>query len=159
MIQAESAINYIAEGPAPSAQLMARWQRFLAFDYGSARTGVASGNRLLRQATPQRSVQAKGDARWPLIAQALAQWQPDALVVGVPWHPDGAAHDNTRAAQRFARQLQGRFGLPVMCVDERYSTTEALALQREGHLAGPHARDTDSAAACIILEQFLRSLP
>ena len=70
-------------------------------------------------------------------------------MVGIPVHPDGVAHDNTRRAQRFSRQLQGRFGLPVFEVDERYSTTEALQ-------AG--ARDADAAAACIILEQFLRNL-
>ena len=80
----------------------------------------------------------------------MQEWQPDALVVGVPFHPDGAAHENTRRAQRFARQLRARFGLPVYEVDERYSTTEA-------HAAG--ARDADAAAAAIILEQFLRSLP
>ena len=79
----------------------------------------------------------------------MAEWQPDALVVGVPFHPDGAEHENTRRARRFARQLRARFDLPVYEVDERYSTTEALS-------AG--ARDADAAAAAIILEQFLRSL-
>lgn len=128
----------------------ARFQQFLAFDFGRKRTGVASGNRLLGTATPQATIAAQGDARLAQIAMRIREWQPDALVVGVPWHPDGAPHENTRAAQRFARQLHGRFGLPVYEVDERYSTTEALA-------AG--ARDADAASACIILEQFLRSLP
>ena len=123
---------------------------FLAFDYGLKRTGVASGNRLTRTATAQASIHAEGDARWLRIADQIAQWQPDALVVGVPLHPDGAEHENTRRARRFARQLRGRFGLPVFEVDERYSTTEA-------HADG--ARDADAAAAAIILEQFLRSLP
>ena len=95
-------------------------------------------------------MQAEGDARFVAIAKVLREWQPDALVVGVPFHPDGQAHENTRRARRFARQLHGRFQLPVFEVDERYSTTEALA-------AG--AKDADAAAACIILEQFLRSLP
>jgi putative Holliday junction resolvase len=85
-----------------------------------------------------------------MVRQRIDEWQPDALVVGVPYHPDGAAHENTARAQRFARQLRGRFGLPVFEVDERYSTTQALA---QG------ASDPDAAAACIILEQFLRSLP
>ena len=125
-------------------------QTFLAFDFGLKRTGVASGNRLLRSAEPRGTVRAEGDARWPLLEKHIRDWQPDALVVGVPFHPDGASHDNTQRARRFARQLQGRFGLPVFEVDERYSTTEALQ-------AG--ARDADAAAACIILEQFLRSLP
>jgi putative holliday junction resolvase len=79
----------------------------------------------------------------------IAQWQPDALVVGVPFHPDGAEHDNTRRARRFARQLHGRFALPVHEVDERYTTTEAAA-------AG--ARDLDAASAAIILDQYLRDL-
>jgi len=126
-----------------------RYQTFLALDFGLKRTGFAVGNRLLRTAQPQGTVVAQGDARFALIAKHLKEWQPDALVIGVPFHPDGAAHENTTRARRFGRQLHGRFGLPVFEVDERYSTTEALS---DG------ARDADAAAACIILEQFLRSL-
>ncbi len=125
-------------------------QTFLAFDFGTKRTGVAYGSLLLGRATPQSTVRAQGDARFALIAVRIREWQPDALVVGVPLHPDGAPHDNTARAQRFARQLHGRFGLPVFEVDERYSTAEALG-------SGSDA-DPDAGAACIILEQFLRSL-
>jgi len=123
---------------------------FLAFDYGTRRVGVATGNSLLRRAQALTTVQAGGDARFAAIARLIDEWRPDALVVGVPFHPDGAAHDNTRRARAFGRQLHGRFRLPVHEVDERYSTTEALS-QR--------AADADAAAAAIILEQFLRSLP
>jgi putative Holliday junction resolvase len=122
----------------------------LAFDFGTKRTGVASGNLITRSATPQPTIAALGDARFVQIAQRIREWAPQALVVGVPYHPDGAPHDNTVRAQKFARQLRGRFGLPVFEVDERYSTTEALA---------SGAKDADAASACIILEQFLRSLP
>jgi putative Holliday junction resolvase len=128
----------------PAAQ-----QTFLALDFGLKRTGVAVGNRLLRQAQPRPTIRAEGDARFEKIALLLQEWQPDALVVGVPFHPDGAPHENTVRAQKFARQLRGRFGLPVHEVDERYSTTEALA---DG------APDADAGAACVILEQFLRTL-
>jgi putative holliday junction resolvase len=128
----------------------AQFQTFLAFDFGLKRTGVAVGNRLLRTATPQSTIRAEGDARLAEAAARVKEWQPDALVVGVPFHPDGASHDNTARARKFARQLRARCGKPVYEVDERYSTTEALA-------AG--ARDADAASACIILEQFLRSLP
>jgi putative Holliday junction resolvase len=123
---------------------------FLAFDFGTRRIGVASGNTLLRQGTPLRTLGAERDARFLAIGKLIEEWQPDALVVGVPFHPDGAAHDNTRRAQAFARQLHGRFKLAVHQVDERYTTTEALA---EG------AADADAAAAALILDQFLRSLP
>jgi putative holliday junction resolvase len=125
-------------------------QSFLAFDFGIKRTGVATGNSLLRQASALTTVAAEGDARFAQIARLIAEWQPDALVVGVPFHPDGAEHDNTRRAQRFARQLHGRFGLPVHPVDERYSTTEAAA---------SGAADVDAASAAVILDQFLRTLP
>ena len=125
---------------------------FLAFDYGLKRTGVAVGNRMLRTATPQPTIRAEGAAaRFAQVEARLRLWQPDALVVGVPLHPDGASHENTARAQKFARQLRGRFGLPVFEVDERYSTTEALS--------GGAGGDADAGAACIILEQFLRSLP
>ncbi|MFT3817700.1 MAG: Holliday junction resolvase RuvX [Rubrivivax sp.] len=123
---------------------------FLAFDFGLRRVGVASGNRLLGRGQGLKTIAAEGDARFAAIARLVDEWRPDALVVGVPLHPDGAEHGNTRRARRFARQLQGRFGLPVHEVDERYSTTEALA---EG------ARDADAAAAAIILTQYLQALP
>lgn len=126
-----------------------RTQSFLAFDFGLKRVGVACGNELLRQASPLRTLAAVGAARFGAIQALIAEWQPDALVVGVPFHPDGAAHANTEHARRFARQLHGRFGLPVHEVDERYTTTEALA---DG------AADVDAASAALILDQYLRGL-
>jgi putative Holliday junction resolvase len=141
------------QAPTPPTEALvvpAGLQTFLALDFGLKRTGFAVGNRLLRTAQPQGTITADGDARFVRIAQQLKEWQPDALVVGVPFHPDGAAHENTVRARRFARQLNGRFKLPVFEVDERYTTTEAISRG---------ARDADAAAACIILEQFLRSLP
>lgn len=138
----------------------AHLRSFLAFDYGQKRTGVASGNRLLKQASPQATIQASGDARFALVDARIREWQPDALVVGVPFHPDGASHENTERARKFARQLHGRFQLPVFEVDERYSTTEALATRTSGARAfAGGAKDADAASACVILEQFLRSLP
>jgi putative Holliday junction resolvase len=119
---------------------------FLSFDFSLRRVGVASGNSLTKSATPLRTITAEGDARFAEIAKLIAEWQPAALVVGVPFHPDGAAHDNTRRAQRFARQLSGRFGLKVHEVDERYTSTEARAQGERD--------DVDAAAAALILEQF-----
>lgn len=123
---------------------------FIAFDFGLKRTGVAVGNRLMRTAQPQGSIHAEGNARFDGVAAKLREWQPDAIVIGVPYHPDGAPHENTARAKKFGRQLQGRFGLQVFEVDERYSTTEAIA---------SGAKDADAMSACIILEQFLRNLP
>ena len=121
---------------------------FLAFDYGTRRIGVASGNSLTRTATPLATVaDAAVDARFAAIGRLISDWQPAALVVGVPRHTDGAPHDNTRRAERFARQLQGRFGLPVHAVDERYTTTAAQA-------DGASVAEVDAASAVLILEQY-----
>lgn len=122
---------------------------FLAFDFGERRVGVATGNSLLGRASPLGTVGDRGAARMDAIAALVHEWQPDALVVGVPFHPDGAPHVNTDRARRFGRQLHGRFRLPVHEVDERYTTTEALA---EG------ATDVDAASAALILDQFLAGL-
>lgn len=138
-------------GPAAAASAAAAPVRcFLAFDFSTRRVGVAVGNSLLRRAQPLKTLAAEGEARFAAIEALLREWQPAALVIGVPFQPDGAEHDNTRRARRFGRQLHGRFGLPVNEVDERYTTTEARA-------AG--ASDLDAAAAALILEQFLRQLP
>jgi len=137
------------ERQAPAA-VASRTLSYLSFDFGTRRVGVASGNTLLKRAAPLKTVAGEGDARFAAIGSLIKEWQPDALIVGVPFHPDGAEHDNTRRARRFARQLQGRFGLPVHEVDERYTTTEALS---EG------AADADAAAAAIILNQYLQALP
>jgi putative Holliday junction resolvase len=120
---------------------------FLAFDFGVRRVGVAIGNTLMKSAQPLRTLALEGDARFKAIEALIEEWTPDALVIGVPFHPDGAEHDNTIRARRFGRQLHGRFRLAVHEVDERYTTVDALA-------AG--ARDADAAAAALILEQFFR---
>jgi len=118
---------------------------YLAFDYGLKRVGVATGNSFTRRAQPLQTIAAEGDARFARIGQLVAEWQPTALVVGVPYHPDGAEHENTARARKFGRQLSGRFHLPVHEVDERYSTTEAKSFG---------ARDLDAASAAILLQQF-----
>jgi putative Holliday junction resolvase len=132
----------IAALPAPTAV-----QQVLAFDFGTKRTGVATGTSLLGRGLALRTIVAQGESRFGAIASLVEEWRPGLLLVGVPLHPDGEPHENTARARRFARQLAGRFKLPVHEVDERYSTTEALA-------AG--AKDPDAASAVILLEQFFR---
>ncbi|MDT9001188.1 Holliday junction resolvase RuvX [Paucibacter sp. APW11] len=122
-------------------------QSLLAFDFGTRRIGVATGNGFLKSAEPLRHLAQQGEARFVAIAALIKEWQPEALVIGVPRHPDGAEHEMTLAARKFGRQLKSRFRLPVYEVDERYTSVEAEA-------AG--ARDVDSAAAALILEQFFR---
>jgi putative Holliday junction resolvase len=124
----------------------------LAFDFGIRRIGVAVGEPETGTAHPLSGIAAMGEARFAAVAGLIAQWKPARLVVGLPLGVDGAPHDVTRLAERFARQLRGRFGLPVELVDERFTSVEAESRLR-GKRAGRIA--IDSVAAQLILEQYL----
>lgn len=113
----------------------------LGFDFGSQRLGVAVGNGVTRQARPLALIADVGDIRWRRIGELVASWQPARLVVGIPRHQDGTAHELTARCERFARQLEGRFRLPVGRVDERFSS----AVVRDGR---------DDEAAAVILQQW-----
>ncbi len=132
----------------PSSSSAASLRSFLAFDFGTRRIGVASGNVLVPTATPLSTIDAtRTDATFAAIGALIREWQPDALVVGVPRHPDGTPHAMTDHAERFARRLEGRFGMVVERVDERYSSVEADSR------GGRH--DLDARSAAVILEQYL----
>jgi len=131
----------------------------LAFDYGTRRVGVAVGDLETRHAHPLAVIRAEGAARYAEIARLMEQWQPGALVVGVPRRDDDRTHPLAARAERFARQLAGRFGLPVACVDESYSSVEAEGRLRAAagarHAAGAARKKTlDAHAAQLLLEQY-----
>ena len=122
----------------------------IAFDFGLKRIGVAVGNTLLRQAQPLPLIaEPTNDGKFKAITAVLQAWQPDRLVVGIPLHPDGAEHEMTVRCRRFAHQLNGRYGLPAVLVDERY-TSAVFDAQRGRHI--------DSEAAALILQQYFDSL-
>ena len=125
----------------------------LAFDYGEKRIGVALGNVLAGSARALTVIPNRSrDYRFEAVAALLREWQPDLLVVGLPAHPDGTPHAMTQQAKRFGNQLNGRFNLPVVWVDERYSSVDAEARLRE---RGERAEHVDAEAACVILQQYL----
>lgn len=131
---------------------------FLGFDYGFKRIGVAVGQQLLGNAKPLKTLQAKqGEPHWETIAQLIKQWQPQALVVGVPSRIDGKPQYTTHLAQQFANKLERKFSLPINLVDERLTSVEARQqLFDEGGYRKLKNSEIDSYAAKLILEQFLQ---
>jgi putative Holliday junction resolvase len=116
------------------------------FDFGIKRIGIAMGNTLTGQAQPLAVVKSIDNAaRFAQIGALIDEWRPARLVVGEPFHPDGAEHEMTLRCRRFANQLHGRFGLPVQLVDERYSS--AVIQAKRGEVI-------DDKAASIILQQY-----
>lgn len=117
----------------------------LGFDFGEKRIGVAIGNTMVRQASPLTIIDSRtNDVRWRGIEKLIKEWMPVGLVVGIPSHPDGTAHEMTARCERFARQLEGRYHLPVFRVDERYSSA----------VVDSQAEFIDDEAASVILQQY-----
>lgn len=131
--------------------------RILAFDWGLRNVGVAVGNAVLKTAEPCTVIRAKdGVPDWSDIEKLINTWQPDLLLVGEPLNMDGSDSDMASHARRFARRLEGRFGVSVALVDERLSSQEAKTQRRDrGGSADYVGQPVDAEAACIILSTWL----
>lgn len=132
----------------------------LGFDFGEKRIGVAVGQRITGTATPLTTLVSKDQKPdWATIQYLIQEWRPSALVVGMPYHLDGAETRLSERIRRFCRQLEGRFGLPVYQIDERLSSAEAeryLKHQRQqGRKRTIEKREIDQLAAAIQLESWL----
>lgn len=129
----------------------------LAFDFGTRRIGVATGNTLTRAAHPLTTVEASRETEMlDAIAALIDEWRPAQLVVGLPVHADGTPHAMTGRARRFANTIGTRFSLPVALVDERWTTEAAeIALRTAGRGGRTGRAQRDAAAAQIILQAWL----
>lgn len=133
---------------------------FLAFDYGLRRIGLAVGERITGRARALPTLHLHDTPDWNAIGRVIADWRPQALVVGLPLHEDGSDQPLTTAARRFAQDLGRRCGLPVHLADERYSSRAADDVLRQARADGQMKRrvrkgDRDGEAARVILEQWL----
>ena len=128
----------------------------LAFDFGKKRIGVAIGNALLRRASPLTTINAeKNEARFAKIASLLDEWQPGAIVVGLPTNEDGTPHEMTALCRRFANRLKGRFNLTTILLDERYTSHAASAQLNEEGIHGMKQKAlVDQYAAQQILQAY-----
>lgn len=144
-------------GPPASAP-----QLILAFDYGTRRIGVASGDTLTRTARALATLERAPRVPWPAIDKLVAELQPGQFIVGLPRNMDGTPAALAAACQSFAAQIATRYGKPVALVDETLSSHEAEAGLREARAAGlkrkrtTHA-DVDMVAAKILIERWLEN--
>lgn len=124
----------------------------LAFDFGTKRIGVAAGQTITAGSTALMVIKVHNNRPdWSAISAVLKEWEPDSLVVGLPTNEDGSNTTVSARTRRFARQLEGRYHLPVIMLDERLSSYEARA-----RCAGKEPRSgIDAVAAQVILESWL----
>jgi putative Holliday junction resolvase len=125
----------------------------LGFDYGPAKIGVAVGQTMTGTASPLetlRAIQQRPD--WDGITRLISAWEPQELVVGLPFNMDDTEAEPADKARRFARQLEGRYHLKVHLVDERLTSIEARnQLSRKPK----NIEELDAIAAQLILETWL----
>ena len=128
----------------------------LGFDFGLKRIGVAVGTLELRLAHPLETLNSElTEARFKRIGELIAEWQPVLLVVGVPHHDDGHAHDFAPTCVRFANRLHGRFGLPYALVNESYSSAAASSALNQSGIRGRAQKPLlDQVAAQLILQHY-----
>jgi putative Holliday junction resolvase len=128
---------------------------FFAFDFGTKRIGIAVGNSVSCTTQPLTTINdEKNDARFAIIATLLAEWQPAALVVGLPLNDDGTPHEMTALCRRFANRLKGRFNLPTILVDERYTSAAASTVLDD---EGIHGRKQKSLIDQYAAQQILQA--
>ncbi|MCK9505223.1 MAG: Holliday junction resolvase RuvX [Porticoccaceae bacterium] len=126
----------------------------LAFDYGVKQIGIAVGQTLTGTAAPVTVIKAQnGQPDWQQLEKILHNWAPGLLLVGLPLNMDGSESEFCLRARKFARRLQGRFGIKTQMVDERLSTREAKS--RDGYRESYRSSPIDNIAAQIILEAWL----
>ena len=132
----------------------------LAFDFGERRIGIAVGEHLINSANPLTTIDNESnEVRFATITQLINEWQPKLLVVGLPLSLDGSETEVTQLCKKFARRLNGRFNLPVIMIDERYSSTEASQLLNETGIKGRAQKAMlDQVAAQTILRSYFDSL-
>jgi putative Holliday junction resolvase len=141
-----------------STKLSHKIDTYLGFDFGLKKIGVAIGDTETGIANALTTIPSiPNKTRWQAIQHLIANWQPSAIVVGISRNMDGTDHDVTRAIQKFARQLEGRFALPVSQIDETLSSREAWGLLYQD-TGVSHARAIklqDQVAAQLILQTWL----
>ena len=131
----------------------------LGFDYGTKQIGVAVGQAITGQARELCVLKAQnGVPDWQKVEALIKEWQPDAIVVGLPLNMDGTKSEMSERAEKFARRLNGRFNLPVHTHDERLTTFEAKGQRlRQGKAGSYRDNPVDALAAALLLQGWLET--
>ena len=129
----------------------------LGFDYGTRRIGIATGQTITSTATPVTTLTSiNSSPDWDGIHKLIKQWNPDALIVGMPYFLDGKESEMTKTVQNFCDELEKRFDKSVLKVNETLSSYEAeQALKKKLKIGKHNKQEIDKMAAAIIVQSWL----
>ena len=129
----------------------------LALDVGRRRIGLAGCDALGISVTPLRALQrANFETDLQQLQALIASRSVQALVVGLPLDQAGEPTAQAMHCRRYGERLAQRLALPVAWVNEHSSSWAAA--ERHG-LHGDRSGALDSAAAALLLEQWLQDGP
>lgn len=132
--------------------------RALGLDLGSRRIGVSVSDSAGTVATPVATLERSGrpadDRRG--IAELVAEWEAEIVVVGLPLSLDGTAGPSARSVLDEVARLTEALAVPVVTHDERLTTVSAERSLAAQNLTGPaRRRVVDRVAAAVILQAWL----
>ena len=133
--------------------------RTLGVDPGQRRVGLALDDEAGQSmALPFGTVErGKNDAEAARrVAEALAEVEVEAVVVGLPLRLSGTEGTAARKARLFGSALEEALGVPVTYQDERLTTVAAERTLRDMGVRGQaQRRVVDETAAALVLQSYL----
>ena len=131
--------------------------RVVAVDLGTRRIGVAVTDGLGMTAQPHATIARHGGQRdLDAIAQVVARFQAELVVVGLPLGPEGEVGRAARSVQAFVERLRAVLTVPIELVDESFTTVEAEEVLLRADLSRARRRQVvDRVAAAVILRRWL----
>jgi putative Holliday junction resolvase len=138
---------------------VSRLNRHLALDWGERRIGLAISDPSGTIASPAGHILRRAGKRPPIaeVIRRAEALEAEGFVLGLPLDESGGETERSREVRAVGAALASRTGLPVMLVDERYTTAIALRAVRElGGSTKDRAGDVDSLAATVLLQHALR---
>ena len=134
--------------------------RVISVDLGLARTGIATGDDLLKLATPVIVINEYNEERLVEKICAVAKEQgAKKIVVGLPKNMDGSEGERAVKCREIAQKIEKSSNVQTILWDERCTTVSAHNYLNANDVRGKKRKETvDAVAATIILEDYFRSL-
>lgn len=132
-------------------------KRIMALDYGRARIGVAVCDPLHIVVSTRPVIEHRAPVE-EAVAQRILAERADIVVVGVPLLDDGRETEIIREIRNFVCRLRTLVNVPVIEVDEAFSTKAALRTMLGSGLSRKRRSQKgkkDVVAAAVILRDFL----
>ena len=134
--------------------------RFIAFDWGKVRTGLAVTDSSAIIASPHSTV--KTDVLFAEIKKLINAEPCAGFVVGVPGLFEDLETDSTRGINTFIEKLNKTYpSIEIHRVDESFTSSEAMGALHAGGMKKKKRREKgslDKVAAAIILQRFLETV-